>query len=105
MNGHLYVAEFNEAPVGFCIWTNHTRVREITVHQCAMLDHARLRGIARAMINALAAMNPTSALWCKVRVDLPANYFWEAIGFAKVRTVAHKSSKQELNQYFKRAIQ
>lgn len=102
---HMYVVEFNGVPCGFAIWTYHAKVREVTIHQCAVLDEARLRGCARAMIAGLAAMNPTSSLWCKVRVDLPANYFWEAIGFSKVRTLTHKTSKQPLNQYFKAALQ
>lgn len=101
---HMYIASVSETPVAFLIWTNHLRTREVTIHQCATIDAQRLRGIAKAMVNGLAAMNPTSSIWCKVRVDLPANFFWEAIGFNKVRTVTHATSKQQLNQYYRAGI-
>lgn len=102
---HMQICNVNERAVGFTIWTYHQSRREVTIHQCAVIDEARLQGCAKMMITALAHGNPTSSLWCKVRVDLPANYFWEAIGFKKVRTVEHKTSKQQLNQYFKDALQ
>ena len=102
---HMHIVHFNGSPAGFAIWTRMQNGSEIKIHQCAVIDTARLRGCAKALVNALAALNPMSAIWCKVRVDLPANFFWEAIGFQKVRTVEHKSSKQQLNQYFKRALQ
>lgn len=101
---HMHVASLNGKLCGFLIWTYHESRREVTIHQCAVEDCARLRGIGRNMLDAIAYLNPTSSLSCKVRVDLPANYFWEAIGFAKVRTVTHTTSKQQLNQYFKGAL-
>lgn len=101
---HFHVATLNGKMCGFILWTYHESRREVTIHQCCVDDGARLRGVGRDMINALAHLNPTAALWCKVRVDLPANYFWEAIGFKKVRTVTHKTSKQDLNQYHKGSI-
>lgn len=102
---HMNIASYNMKPVAFAIWTYHHSQREVTIHQCCTHDATRLRGIGKALVQAIATSNPTSAVWCKVRVDLPANFFWEAIGFQKVRTVIHKTSKQQLNQYFKRAIQ
>jgi predicted GIY-YIG superfamily endonuclease len=101
---HCHIATLNGRAAGFIIWTYHESRKEVTIHQCCVEDWARLRGIGRHMILALAALNPTSSIWCKVRNDLPANFFWEAIGFKKVRTVIHKSSTQQLNQYHKKSI-
>lgn len=101
---HFHVATMNGKMAGFVIWTYHESRKEITIHQCCIDDTARLRYIGRDMINAIAASNPTSSIWCKVRFDLPANFFWEAIGFKKVKTITHKTSKQQLNQYFKGSI-
>lgn len=101
---HFHLALMNNRAAGFIIWTYHDSRKEITIHQCCVDDAARLRGVGRHLIDALAHGNPTASLWCKVRNDLPANFFWEAIGFKKVRTVTHATSKQQLNQYHKEAI-
>lgn len=99
--GKLLIADVNETPAGFIIYTRFINQMRVTVQQCAVLDQYRMIGVGRDLILALSAMNPGFNLWCKVRNDLPANYFWEAIGFKKHKTVMHKTSKQELNQYFK----
>jgi predicted GIY-YIG superfamily endonuclease/predicted acetyltransferase len=99
--GKLLVADVNETPAGFLIYTRFIRNTTVTVHQCAVLDEFRMIGVGRDLVSTLAAMNPGFSMWCKVRRDLPANYFWEAIGFKKKQTIVHKTSKQELNQYFK----
>lgn len=103
-NNHTLILELNELPVAFLIYTNFISRSTVTIHQCAVLDHARNFGCGRALVNAVEYLHPTCSKWCKVRKDLPANYFWEAIGFKKHKTIIHKSSKQELNQYFKEAI-
>jgi predicted GIY-YIG superfamily endonuclease/ribosomal protein S18 acetylase RimI-like enzyme len=99
--GKLLIGEVNETPAGFLIYTRFIKSMTVTIHQCAVLDEFRMIGIGRHMLATLAAMNPGFSMWCKVRRDLPANYFWEAIGFKKKRTVVHKTSKKELNQYYK----
>lgn len=100
-NGKLLIADVNETPAGFIIYTRFLRNLTVTVHQCAVLDEYRMIGIGKNLIAALAATNPGFSIWCKVRVDLPANFFWEAIGFKKKQTIKHRTSGNELNQYYK----
>lgn len=100
-SGKLLIAEVNNKPAGFVIYTRFDNRLKLTIHQCAVMDEYRLMGVAKSTVDCLSAMHPGYSIWCKVRKDLPANFFWESIGFKKKTTVTHKTSKQELNLYYR----
>lgn len=101
--GHLVIARQDGERVGFAVYTREDAAREIKIHQCAVEDAARLRKHGRQIIETIGAMHPMHSLNCKVRTDLPANGFWEAIGFSKIRTEPHTKSGQPLNHYHRRS--
>jgi GNAT superfamily N-acetyltransferase len=84
---------------GYVINTAKRRDGTITIQQ--VIVHRDYRGecYGKALIEHLAVENPGSAMHCHVRSDLPANLFWEAIGFVRLRTKTHKTSGRTLVEY------
>lgn len=95
------VANFKNKRAGYIIFTETHDLTTIKIQQTVVVDEYRLRGVGRAMLDTLEAQNPNSVITCKVRDDLPANLFWEASGYHKIRTLQHETSLSTLNQYLK----
>lgn len=92
----LYVD--NQA-AGYLVHTQTRRSQVLTIQQ--VIVHRDFRGMnyGRALVEHLACENPASPIHCHVRNDLPANLFWESIGFVRLRTKKHKTSGSKLVEY------
>jgi len=76
-----------------------TNAEALTIHQCATLDEARLKGFGGALVSAVIENTPNKIIQCNVREDLAANHFWASIGFRVTDTRRHVTSGSWLNHY------
>jgi ribosomal protein S18 acetylase RimI-like enzyme len=100
----IVIAEANGEVIGYTAFT----VRDfpesgggtIKLQQVCVRDDARLLGLGRKMVTtALNRVPEHYQASCNVRVDLPANEFWESIGFRLAHQFRHKTSGSTLNHY------
>jgi predicted GIY-YIG superfamily endonuclease len=103
-NDRLVIVLNNDDRVGYAIYTVTHNHQAAKIHQCCIQDDARMLDHGKCLVNAIAYKHPTSSINCRVRTDLSANFFWEAIGFSKIREHVHKTSKNILNCYHREAI-
>lgn len=102
--GKLLICENNGDRVGYTIFTAQHSRDIIKIQQLYVRDDARLLHHGRCLIEAVASRFPTSALQAKVRDDLPANIFWEALDFSRMRQSKHKTSGHTLNHYHRNPL-
>lgn len=88
---------------GYLLFTTTHNRTQLKIQQTATTDNERLRGIGKALVAAARAHYPDAETWARVRDDLPANFFWQAIGFNKLRSETHKTSGHLINVYHKPA--
>lgn len=83
--GRIITCWRNADLVGFLMWATH--LRQLKVYQtwvrrdARMIEHGRAL-VARAQQHATAANAAEIRLWCAE--DLPANSFWQALGFERL---------------------
>lgn len=95
--GKICVAEAGGEVVGYCAFTVNPEELCVNIQQCVVRDDARLYGFGRRMVKYIETMQECVKLRAKVRDDLVANRFWEAIGFAHVGDFKHKTSGSTIN--------
>jgi predicted GIY-YIG superfamily endonuclease/ribosomal protein S18 acetylase RimI-like enzyme len=94
---HVIVARVNGILAGYTLWTEteHT----VNIHQCCVRDQFRQCGYGRRMLEVLKVARPGRLITAKVRDDLVANRFWQAVGFQCVARHTHDTSGSQLNEY------
>lgn len=80
----------------YCVNPDGTR---LTINQCCVADEARLAGIGRALVAFIRDTNDAAHIVAKVRSDLAANHFWQAVGFHVTETKQHKTSGRAIVTY------
>ena len=97
--GYIAIAEANGEVVGYASHTLNPSKTRCTVHQCCVRDDARFHQLGTKMIDRIKAEYQVDEFVAKVRIDLAANHFWNAIGFDIFQTVVHPTSKNLINHY------
>jgi predicted GIY-YIG superfamily endonuclease/GNAT superfamily N-acetyltransferase len=97
--GLIALAEAGGEIVGYASHTLNPSGTRVTIHQCCVRDDARLMGLGSQMIALINQRHPDQELVAKVRDDLAANHFWNAIGFKHIQQVIHPTSKNKINHY------
>lgn len=97
--GQIMLAEMADVVIGYAAYTVSRHNDLINIHQCCVADEYRLGGTGTKLVGAVGEKHAGIEMCCKVRSDLAANHFWEAIGFECVGSVAHKTSGNVLNHY------
>jgi len=85
--------------LGYAAYTTNTPKQQTTIHQCCVRDDARFLGTGRKMIEAVMNKWQDNTVVAKVREDLAANHFWQAIGFDQEKIEAHKTSHNQIVHY------
>jgi N-acetylglutamate synthase-like GNAT family acetyltransferase len=65
---------------GICHW-HLRRDKQITIREIVVLPERRGEGIGRSMLNMLRKVADATSIFAKCPVDLPANSWYEAMGF------------------------
>lgn len=100
IRGLTAIVSNNGQEVGYALFSHATGTAQIiNIHQCAIMDDARLCGHGRALVRYLQHLFPHAAFGCKVRDDLAANHFWEALGFQRQREAIHATSGSKILVY------
>jgi hypothetical protein len=97
----IALAHANGDLIAYAAHTLDLASTKVTIHQCCTRDDARFRGAARSLVERIQNEYPDLPIIAKVRVDLAANHFWEALGFKVERTVIHPTSKNRINHYIR----
>lgn len=82
----------NGQDVGYTAFTLNPSRSRLSIQQTCVQDDARHLRHGTAMVQFVIASRPLAEVVCKVREDLPAIFFWSAIGFELVRKTNHKTS-------------
>lgn len=86
-SGQLWIANENSDPCGFLVWGNGWPV--LRVYQVCIQYDAQRRFHGAQLIGRLinkAESEGYTSISCWVADDIPANEFWNAMGFVKMRT-------------------
>jgi predicted GIY-YIG superfamily endonuclease/N-acetylglutamate synthase-like GNAT family acetyltransferase len=97
--GLIVVAEAGGQVVGYASHTLNPSKTRCTIHQCCVQDDARFMHLGTKMVDQIKASYTVDEVIAKVRIDLAANHFWNAIGFDVIDTVVHPTSKNLINHY------
>lgn len=97
--GLIAVAESDGEVIGYASHTCNPSQTRVTIHQCVVRDDARLLGLGRHMVDLVAGNHANKEVVAKVRTDLAANHFWQAIGFTEYESIRHKTSKALIHHY------
>jgi predicted GIY-YIG superfamily endonuclease/predicted GNAT family acetyltransferase len=97
--GKILIAEIENDIVGYIAYTTNYQQNRLTIQQCCVKDEIRLQGLGRKMVYQIVKKWPDIDYEAKVRNDLAANHFWEAINFHKIGDMKHKTSGNILNHY------
>jgi len=98
-SGKIILARDDKRIVGYTALT--TTDERLNIHQCCTRDEYRLFGLGRKMVQLAEETWTERMITAKVRADLGANEFWQAIGFAWVDQWKHKTSGNPINFYTK----
>lgn len=85
--------------IGYLTYSTSADYLRTKIIQTAVEDSHRGIGFGRALVDYCRISYPRATIECAVRADLPANMFWEAIGFDLLRRRKHATSKKTLNHY------
>lgn len=98
--GNVWIAREDGRAIGYVYSTYDPREQELTIHQTCVLDDARFRGHGRSLVENLVQSKATAKkVVAKVRDDLAANHFWQAIGFTIAEGKAHRTSNSLIHHY------
>lgn len=118
--GKIAIASVNGEPVGYAAFTikdwrlkeraegkpvcpavelDAAKVDTCKIQQVCVQDDARLLGIGRQLVSSIGILAEHRRVQCNVRNDLPANSFWQALGFEHVSTFKHPTSGSTLYHY------
>lgn len=97
--GRIVIARHGRRIIGYASFSqNHGRT-QARIHQLTVDDAYRCQGIGRCLVDAVQLENPLCPLVCTVRSDLPANHFWQAMGFQPTTEAIHRTSGNTLIHY------
>lgn len=99
------VAEVDAITAGYLLYSMNQRCDTLTIVQTAVKDEFRLHNLGRTMVDFARLSWPRATATCKVREDLPANMFWERIGFHLLQRRRHTTSTKFANAYQIESIQ
>lgn len=102
--GLVAIVSANGEDTGYAAFTLSMGLNRVNIHQCCVRDDARLYGHGKALVDAITQKFPRHFITAKVRRDLAANHFWEAIGFALERESNHLTSNNKINHYLKQPL-
>jgi len=97
--GWLLVAEQDEHVIGF-VHYRHCRDTQTTLYEICVDEACRGNGVGRALVQALLAESATlgqAFIRLKAPVDLPANKFYQQLGFTL--TDAKQGKRRQLNTW------
>lgn len=100
--GQIILCEDRKQIVGYAAFTMNKET--LNIHQCCVRDDYRLLGLGKQMERMIETNWPEHIIQAKVRDDLAANEFWQAIGFELADQWSHKTSRKPIN-FYRRAIQ
>jgi hypothetical protein len=104
----VLVAEANGAPVGYCISRDRYLKRDElgVIYQLCVAPGYQRGLIGAALIREVFARSAYGCrlycCWCAQ--DLPANYFWESLGFVPVAFRAGSSGKKRVHIFWQKRI-
>jgi predicted GIY-YIG superfamily endonuclease len=97
--GRVAVCYIDDVLAGYCAFTEPLDKSCVRIQQCCVDDSQRGCGIGRTLVNMVCDARPGVPVHCKVRDELVANAFWQAIGFSPDGFETHPTSGQRLNKY------
>lgn len=97
--GRVVLALDGQDLLGYVAYTLNVAQELLTIHQCVVKDDARLLGIGKQLVERAKTEYPDAQYIAKVRDDLAANHFWEAIGFTQFDQRPHETSRNLINHY------
>lgn len=95
-SGNVVIATQGRTLAGYCLFSK-CRDNHITIQQTITADAMRGNGIGRKMVARIRDQFPQATITARVRDDLEANGFWQAIGFKLARVDTHETSGSALN--------
>ena len=99
--GELLIAKIDDQIVGFTRY-HHRRDNQTTLYEIAMTSDARGKGIGRKLINALITDCQRVSSRClrlSCPVELPANRFYEAVGFIRSARRSRRGRSRPLYEW------
>ena len=87
----LYTVEKKGEVVGAALGNHCVRKPQTTLYEIAVDENHRRDGIGNELIARMASDSPHDKLVAKCPVDLPANRFYESLGWVCVETEAGKN--------------
>jgi ribosomal protein S18 acetylase RimI-like enzyme/predicted GIY-YIG superfamily endonuclease len=100
IHGRVAICRVFGKLAGYALFTEGTEQSpSIKIQQVCVDDVHRGCGIGRMLVDEIAEARHGKDLTCAVRDDLPANAFWEAIGFSLIAHDTHETSGHRLNRY------
>lgn len=97
--GRIAIVSINGQDAGYLTHTLAQDRSRLNFHQCCIRDDARLAQLGRAMVDFTSHAYPQADVWAPVRVDIPAIFFWSAIGFRVQRSHIHKTSGKQIQHF------
>ena len=98
-NGRIAIVQTGQELLGYAAYTVNPAREITTIHQCVVKDSARLLGLGKSLVAMVRREWPETNILAKVREDLAANHFWQAIGFAHLLSKPHETSGNLINHY------
>lgn len=95
----IIIATENNEPCGYAFYTTDMKGERINIHQACVADDARLKRHGEHLVEFIAAKHIGKPIVAKVRDDLAANHFWQALGFEIALTKSHKTSGSTIHHY------
>jgi predicted GIY-YIG superfamily endonuclease/ribosomal protein S18 acetylase RimI-like enzyme len=99
--GRILLAERGAKLVGYAAHTVNVENQTVKIQQACVADEDRFLGTGRRMITQIIEKHNGLTVEAKVRIDLAANHFWQAIGFKEISTAPHPTSGNILTLYRK----
>lgn len=99
--GRFLIVRQKHTVVGYLMWTKDDSTSQVNIHQLTIDDPYRLYGLGKQTVATLEALLPHYTLHARVRSELPANEFWEAIGFTRGVERENEGSLSKCNNWYK----
>jgi predicted GIY-YIG superfamily endonuclease/N-acetylglutamate synthase-like GNAT family acetyltransferase len=97
--GRIALVQAHKEILGYSAYTINMQQDTTTIHQCCVRDDVRLMGLGEKLVKLIRESHPDTDFIAKVRDDLAANHFWQAIGFTQILQQPHKTSGNIINHY------
>ena len=97
--GNVLVTEIEGDILGYVYFTANVARDVVTIQQCCVRDDARLYGFGRQMVDMVDAIGNWKKIQARVKEQLAANHFWQAIGFTVDEEHIHETSGNLIVEY------